>query len=81
MNRIVSSIKVERKEKLLLIFGIICVLVFIIGFLIGFFSAPRKDTVNSLNAYYASLVETEDHSYNQKLIDEIDVKNIENHLR
>jgi hypothetical protein len=81
MNRIVSSLKFQSKETILLIIAIVSVLLFLIGFLVGFFSVPRIHKLNPLNEYYSSLIETEDHSYNHQLIEEINAKNIETHLR
>jgi hypothetical protein len=55
----------------------------IIGFLIGYFSVATKIRMlkTPTNQYFASLIENEDISFNQMLIDTIDPKRIENHLR
>ena len=66
-----------------IIIVVIAAVALVIGFLIGYFSVPSKvkDVDNPTNQYYASLIEVEDSSFNQKLIDEIDAKRIENHLK
>jgi hypothetical protein len=66
-----------------IIIVVIAAVALVIGFLIGYFSVTSKvkDVDNPKNKYYASLIEVEDSSFNQKLIDEIDAKRIENHLK
>ena len=71
----------EAKCRNGIIAAVIMAVVFVLGFLIGFYSTPSKTTENLLNTYYESLIESEDNSFNQKLIDEIDAQKIENHLR
>ncbi len=62
---------------------VIAAVALIIGFVIGYFSVATKlkNVENPTNQYYASLIENEDISFNQMLIDAIDPKRIENHLR
>ena len=68
---------------------VILALVLAVGFVIGFFSAPTKTnttptittTINPVNSYYESLIQSEDNSFNEVVIESIDAQKIENHLR
>jgi hypothetical protein len=64
---------------------VVLTVVLVVGFVIGFFSAPTKtDTTtitNPINSYYESLIQGEDNSYNEILIENINAQNIENHLK
>ena len=66
-----------------LIGSFVLIITLVVGFLIGFFSAPNKtkEIENPINSYYSSLIESEDTTFNQKLVNNIDASKIESHLR
>ena len=69
------------KEKYWILIVTSAVLIFIIGFLIGFFSAPKKKSIVSDGQPCISEFEDKNSLFQEQLINEIDSKRIENHLR
>ena len=75
------------KTRLVLIVSAIFAVSLALGVLIGFFSAPRNSNNdsssdnNQLPSYYQQIIQPEDNSFTQILIETINKENIKMHLK